>query len=359
MDNITHAAFGVGVFATYTAIAGAPEPGAVATAACVAAVVGAEWPDFDLLFQIFSGPVRYLYQHRQISHSIPLWFACSLIVAAIINFVVPVHFWLYAWLSFLGTLTHVGLDLLTAYGTKALWPISKRRFRGDILFVVEPVYLLLFIVGCVLIQLGTPYDATVYAIDGFALLFTLRRVGLRAWLTRRFTRWLSQQACFDGTTPPVWRVLPTIFALPHGYKYVVQQGQRFWFGSFSWKGDILPEAHAESANGNAVQHVLQYSRVGRAMSWFAPMLFVQVEDEGQWTVVHLSDASVRYVDTLPFSATVDLARTAEGNYVVVHEGIRAQPIYFTKLWQDTFRALGKRRSLHIPNPRGYRSKPRV
>ncbi|MFB5189636.1 metal-dependent hydrolase [Alicyclobacillus fastidiosus] len=356
MDNVTHAAFGVGVFATYTAATGSPHEGSLAVAACVAAVAGAEWPDLDILARIFGGPVKYLYQHRQISHSIPLWFAASLLIAVITDAFVPGHFWRYAALAFAGTLTHILLDGFTTYGTRALWPFTNRRYRGDALFVIEPLYVILFIVGFAVIQTGGPYRATVYWLDALAIAFTLWRILLRLILGRRVRQWSAQ---FGDGREMKWRVVPTLFPIPHGYKYVLQEGVRFRFGSFTWNGRMVEEATVETATGPAVDYVLSETSVGRAMAWFAPMLFTKVDDDGRWTVVRLADASVRYFNFLPFSATVDLTIIAGGGYTVVNEGLRAQPVHIQKLWHDSFCALGDRVRLYIPSPRGYRSKSRA
>ncbi|GMA64709.1 metal-dependent hydrolase [Alicyclobacillus fastidiosus] len=356
MDNVTHAAFGVGVFVTYTAATGSPHEGSLAVAACIAAVAGAEWPDLDILAQVFGGPVKYLYQHRQISHSLPLWFAASLLIGLIIDAFIPGHFWLYASLAFAGTLTHIFLDMLTTCGTRAFWPLTNRRYRGDALFVIEPIYVILFIVGFAVIQSGGPYRATVYWLDVLAIAFTVWRVALRLMLGARVKRWIGR---LGDAHEVKWRVVPTLFPIPHGYKYVVQEGVRFRFGSFTWNGRMVEEAAVETATGPAVDYVLSQTSVGRAMAWFAPMLFTKVDHDGQWTVVRLADASVRYLNFLPFSATVDLTNTAEGGYTVVNEGLRAQPVHIQKLWHDTFCALGDRVLLYIPSPRGYRSKSRA
>lgn len=364
MDNVTHAAIGAGVFATYAAWAGAPVSGSVATCACVAAVVGSEWPDVDVVSKFLGGPVQYLRQHRQKSHSIPMWFVYSLLTALVLSAFRPGYFWLFAMLTFIGVLTHVGTDMLTTYGTLALWPLSKRRWRGDSLFVVEPFYILLFVVGFVLFKQGVALVPLVLILDTVSVVYTVWRVCLHAWLHHALRRRIA-----DGTymlrdarlteAELTWRITPMLFPVPHGYKSVVRCANQFWFGSFSWNGKLLQENTSQSNTTDPVRFVLAHTTVGQALAWFSPMVYATTETDGPLTVVRLADAAVRYSDSLSFGGVVDLVATPHGDYSVVNEGLRAQAVDIQKLWRDTFGHVGGRIRLEIPTPRGYRSNRKV
>ncbi|MFD1676702.1 metal-dependent hydrolase [Alicyclobacillus fodiniaquatilis] len=356
MDNVTHAAIGVGVFATYMTMGVEPTSTPVVAATCIAAVLGAEAPDVDIIFQYIGGPIPYLYQHRQISHSFPLWFFYALASGLIVDLFVPGHFWLYTALAFVGVLTHVGTDMLTSYGTQAFWPISSTRWRGDVLFVVEPIYIILFIIGFALIEYGSAFNWTVWVLDLVAVGYTLWRTLIRLWLGSDMRRYVRQ---YGDPRSAKWRLTPTLFPVLHGYKYVVQIGDHFHFGSFDWRGRAHEESRLKSEHSPAVEFALRHSKVGKALARFSPMLLAQMESDGQWVVVRLADATVRYFDRLPFSGVVDLLPTVHGDYALVQEGLRAQPVDIQKLWHDTFSPVGERAVPQIPSPRGYRSKSRV
>ncbi|MEQ1757064.1 MAG: metal-dependent hydrolase [Vicinamibacterales bacterium] len=50
----------------------------------------------------------------------------------------PAHLWWLVALSYLGVLSHVGLDYLNNYGVRLLMPLSGRWFYGDTLFIIDP-----------------------------------------------------------------------------------------------------------------------------------------------------------------------------------------------------------------------------
>ncbi|GLV13263.1 hypothetical protein Heshes_09470 [Alicyclobacillus hesperidum] len=355
MDNLTHACLGLGVYGTYVAATGHPIGGAVGWAACAAAVIGAEAPDVDIVARIFGDPVTYLYQHRQVSHSVPFWFAYSLIIGGALSFWAGGHALLLVTLAFLGVLTHIGSDMLTTYGTKALWPLTGRRFRGDSLFVGEPIFIVLALIGIVLYRQGVPLQSFVFALDAIALVYTCWRVLLHQFLLRRLRLALPSLVGTATAETCRIRVTPMLLPIPQAHKYVIVNDQRYWFGSFTAGGRPVPEAEVISDATPAVFFALQNSRVGRAMAWFTPMLVAKQEQEGQLTIVRLADAGVRYFDTLLFSAAIDLATTHDGSYALVHEGLRAQSMHIRRSFSDGWQRLGRRMRLTIASPKGYRS----
>ena len=50
----------------------------------------------------------------------------------------PLHVRSLLLLSYVGVLSHVGLDLLNTYGTRLLMPFDGRWFYGDALFIIDP-----------------------------------------------------------------------------------------------------------------------------------------------------------------------------------------------------------------------------
>ncbi|GMA56636.1 hypothetical protein GCM10025858_11390 [Alicyclobacillus sacchari] len=230
--------------------------------------------------------------------------------------------------------------MLTTYGTKALWPITGKRFRGDSLFVGEPIFVVLALIGIVLYRRGLPLPGFVFPLDAIALFYTLWRVLLHQYLLRRLRLELPRLVGQTAADTCRIRVTPMLLPIPQAHKYVIVNHHRYWFGSFTLGGRPVPEAEVESDTAPAVAFALQNSRVGRAMAWFTPMLVARLEQEGQLTIVRLADAGVRYFDTLLFSAAIDLAATEDGSYVLVHEGLRAQSMHVRRSILGGWKRLG-------------------
>ncbi len=138
--------------------------GAATAAACVprthhraALLVGAglgTLPDLDIvpMALLDLDPVQVMTWHRAASHSL---------------FVLPVFGWLLwlalrrrwrpvreaprAWLLSiqLALITHPLLDALTIYGTQLWWPLRPSPVIGASLFIIDPLYTLPLLIGCV------------------------------------------------------------------------------------------------------------------------------------------------------------------------------------------------------------------
>jgi len=95
-------------------------------------------PDADIVLRLFSDTL-YLQHHRGLTHSLlmlPLWgwLAFSLSSTRIRqNPAMP-------WMIALALLMHIGLDLLTTFGTMLFAPISDWRASLDLLFIIDPLF---------------------------------------------------------------------------------------------------------------------------------------------------------------------------------------------------------------------------
>src|SRR5678816_3608661 len=119
-DNITH-----GLAAAVLAQAGLRQRyGALAT---VALLVGSELPDFDALFEL-GGAVSAFVHHRGITHSLLGGAGLALLGAALLWGLFRAHpYWrLLVW-TYLGVVLHIGMDVLTPYGTQV--PVSYTHLR--------------------------------------------------------------------------------------------------------------------------------------------------------------------------------------------------------------------------------------
>jgi inner membrane protein len=148
MDSITHLFLG-------GAVAAAIVPARHRRAALLAGAALNTLPDLDSLFiALFTdNPVSLMTVHRSFSHSL---------------FVLPLVGWLIWWLCRnrgkrvvesptrwfwaiqLALLTHPLLDAFTVYGTQLLWPMATPPVMGSSLFIIDPMYTVSLLVGCVI-----------------------------------------------------------------------------------------------------------------------------------------------------------------------------------------------------------------
>ena len=126
-------------------------------------VLAAEAADLDVLWA-FKGPIAALRHHRGITHS---FVGTPFVAAATLGFVYLLHyFWLrhrparrsdppvrwgyLYWLALLAALSHLLLDYTTDYGIRLFEPFNWRWYSWDIVFIIEPVILLVLILGLVM-----------------------------------------------------------------------------------------------------------------------------------------------------------------------------------------------------------------
>lgn len=120
-----------------------------------AAVWGAflgTFPDLDVLIPM-GGAVEDFVYHRSFSH--------SMFILALLTSV-----WLWIFLKFHPKersrwrgwvlmiyavfLTHIGIDAVTVYGTQVFWPITNYPVSIGSFFIIDPIYTLPLLVGCIL-----------------------------------------------------------------------------------------------------------------------------------------------------------------------------------------------------------------
>ena len=154
MEPVTHFLFG----ATLSR-AGFNRKTALATATMTLA---AEAPDLDILGRIFGSSVFGFAHHRGFTHS---FLGLPLVAAVVVGFIyliwrlrgrrsrdpnLPPRWGLLFGYAYLAGLSHLLLDFTNNYGVRPFWPFSERWYSWDIVFIVEPVLLVILIMGLVL-----------------------------------------------------------------------------------------------------------------------------------------------------------------------------------------------------------------
>jgi inner membrane protein len=153
MEPVTHFLFGATM-----GRAGLNRKTALATATLTLA---AEAADLDVLSR-FGGFAFGLNHHRGFTHS---FLGIPLVAAAVLGFVyllwrlrgrktrnpnLPPRWGLLFAYACLAGLSHILLDFTTNYGVRPFWPFSERWISWDIVFIVEPVLLVILTLGLIL-----------------------------------------------------------------------------------------------------------------------------------------------------------------------------------------------------------------
>ena len=122
--------------------------------------LAAEAPDLDV-FGGFGGPAFGFGHHRGFTHSFLGSFLVSGLVVGFMYLVwrirgrktknnLPPHWGLLYAFAYLACMSHMLLDFTNNYGVRPFWPFSERWYSWDIVFIVEPVLLVLLVGGLVL-----------------------------------------------------------------------------------------------------------------------------------------------------------------------------------------------------------------
>lgn len=341
LDNVTHAVVGAGVFATWAAVNQADVHTPLATAAAITAITGSEAPDLDILSRIFGGPVRYLQQHRMLSHSLPFSFLWALVIALILSIWQPGHFWLWFGLAWVNVAIHVALDVCTTYGTLALWPFSKRRYALNALFIVDAVLLGLGALGATAVRLVNSYQV-IWWFDSIAIAYIALRIAISVRLRTAIQAQFPQTALVSVTPTPV----------PWCWGFSAEEPNRITLGRIASGGEAKPEAVLRVPDPTPAFRFAATTHVGRAFIDFARHLVWREEPLADGVRLRFAEALYRYGNVLPFSAMVTVRKSADGSFEVVDEGIRGQVTDLAAFAQDVAHS-GDHvvQQMHIPLPK--------
>ena len=123
--------------------------------------LAAEAPDIDVLGN-FKGRVFGFAHHRGFTHS---FLGLLFVSAAVVGVVYlwwrlrgrkikdpnpPPRWGLLFVFAYLAGLTHIMLDFTNHYGVRPFWPFLEKWYSWDIVFIVEPIILLLLVAGLLL-----------------------------------------------------------------------------------------------------------------------------------------------------------------------------------------------------------------
>lgn len=105
-------------------------------------------PDLDAVAELSSDPLAYLRYHRGATHSLVGGAVLALALALVFGRLFPgVPRRRVLALTATGVYLHILLDVLTSYGTMLLYPFGSTRYTLDWLYIVDPTFSGILMVG--------------------------------------------------------------------------------------------------------------------------------------------------------------------------------------------------------------------
>ncbi len=309
--------------------------------------LAAEAPDIDILGN-FKDPVFGFAHHRGFTHSFLGLILVQALVVGLMYFIwrlrgrkvkdpnLPPRWGLLFLFAYLAGTTHILLDFTNNYGVRPFWPFSERWYSWDIVFIIEPLLLILLIGGLVLPALfslindeigvrrtGPPGRLAAVV----ALLGVIAVWGVRDYEHRRAVNALNSRI-YNGADPVRVSAYPR-WLNPLQWYGVVET--RDFFATMPVDSSV-PEADPEGRmqirqkpEETLVTLAAKRSELGRVYLDWAQYPVVETEETGSGYIVRFRD--LRYYEPSQtrrsvLSASVDLDR----NLKVVREafGLRSR-----------------------------------
>jgi len=164
-------------------------------------LIGSVMPDGDIIMQYW-GDYAYLKNHRGASHSLFGMAVLSLAVSFLINFIFKgssffnILFWTY-----IGCLTHVGLDLFNSNGAKLFWPFCNKKFGNGLLLSFDPFLVVSSIIVYWFHKRNMFYvKLAIVAFTAYLMFLQLRKIQIRHKIIKQFTFPIDRIALLPSMT---------------------------------------------------------------------------------------------------------------------------------------------------------------
>lgn len=199
MDSITQAALGA-------TLAGAVAGKTLGRSVLFTGVVLGTLPDLDVVID-YGTAVANFTQHRGFSHSLFVLAPLAVALAWLLWRWKP-QLSFQRWLTLTGLIliTHPLLDAFTTYGTQLFWPIGRPVAINSI-FIIDPLYTLPLLAGCIAFLMRPPAKAAILAGLAVSTLYLGWSVAAQHIITQRVQPALAEA----GLTSPDLMVQPMPF----------------------------------------------------------------------------------------------------------------------------------------------------
>lgn len=244
-------------------------------------------PDLDIILFPWLDTVQRLYWHRGESHSILLMLPAALATGWLVRKIyarADLSWVRAASVAFLIYATHVLIDFFTIYGTQLLAPLSRHGFGANNLFIIDPLYTLPLLVGCILFALwpaGVGRRANWVGLIA-STLYVGWSFAAQAVADRGFQRELARQGIVTerGFTSPtmfntvLWRHLAQVEdGLIVGYRSLLDNDDSVRFDFIPQRAELVAPWHG--------------TREFNVLAWFS---------QGYWVADVREDGTVRISD---------------------------------------------------------------
>jgi inner membrane protein len=190
-------------------------------------------------------------------------------------------------LSYIGVLSHVGLDVLNNYGVRLLMPFSGQWFYGDSVFIID-VWLWLVLGAGVWLAWSRRWEGAARIALAVAVLYIAALV-VSARAAREIV--VDQWRAEHGTAPRALMVGP-IPVTPFSRMVIVDVGESYATGTFRWfQRRATFDAHRVQKHDDdpAVRAAIAADSRLRAVLIWARFPYYQVEAGGDGAMVTLRD----------------------------------------------------------------------
>ncbi len=179
MDPITHALVGLatGSFSGGGSVLSNP--------LALGCLIGSVIPDADIIMQYW-GDYAYLKHHRGASHSFLGMATISTVVSLLVQLLFPGSSFLSILLwTYIGCLTHVGLDIFNSYGAKLFWPFFDKKVGSGLMLSFDPFLIVIATLVYVLRAINPIYAILGLLVFSLYILFRqYRKMRVRTLLTQ-------------------------------------------------------------------------------------------------------------------------------------------------------------------------------
>jgi inner membrane protein len=193
--------------------------------------------------------------------------------------------WILA-LSYVGVLSHVGLDLMNTYGIRLLMPFDGRWFYGDTLFIIDPWMWLVLGLGVLSARRsGRPRPAGTSLVV-VALYIGAMVAGARVARDIVAGAWEVQRGA-----PPASLMVGPVPITPFSRAVIVDAGAAYVTGTFSWLPPRVVFDPEEIPKGDADPRVARAraARTVRAFLVWSRFPVWSVEEGAEGAVVSVRD----------------------------------------------------------------------
>ena len=198
-------------------------------------------PDLDVLLNPFFDSVQQLAIHRAFSHSIFFSFIMSLLAGKLLSLKYKTSYISWVWACFLALFTHPLLDLCTTYGTRILYPISKDFYSLDNVFVIDPLYTIWLLIGCITLWIMKKSNPNRQNVIRYSLLlstgYLLFGLAVNLYVKNIFVKQLKEK----NITYEKIKIVPTPFNTIL-WEAIIKTKDGFYYSEYSLLDKQLPTA---------------------------------------------------------------------------------------------------------------------